>query len=505
MPDKECACMELEFEKRTCCYLEQVLRDTQTGEQTQEIRLGDGMPDVGRVIGAWGQVILRGKEWRSDSIVVSGGVMAWVLYAPEDGSEPRCLDTWLPFKMKWDLPEGRREGEIRVNCNLRMVDGRSISPRKIMARAVVSAAVEALCPGEADVFVPGEAISGVELLRRTYPIRLNREAGEKTFLVDEELQPQGPKPEKIFICRLLPRIVEGKVMTDKLVFRGIGNLRILGRGEDGQIHSWDFELPFSQIAQLRGEYGADAQGDLQMGITSLEPELDLDGRLRVKCGLVAQYLVDDREMVELVEDAYAPGRELSVHIGSFRLPAILENREENLYGEQKVSMEAGRVVECDFFPEHPRLRRTDSEVRLEFPGIFQVLSYGENGELNTSNVHWEGELVLPVDSDVYLDGQVRHWDKPSCRQGEGGMELSVQLPVKLRTVSQGEMEQVSGLTLGEEKAKDPMRPSLILRRAGGDDLWKIAKNTGSTVAAIQRANDLTQEPEADRMLLIPVS
>lgn len=497
--------MELEFEKRTCRFLDQVLKNTRTEEQTQEIRLGDGMPDVGRVIGAWGQVILRGKEWRGDCVLVSGGVMAWMLYAPEDGSEPRCLDTWLPFKMKWELPDDTREGEIRVSCMLRSVDGRSVSPRKIMARAVVSAAVEALCPGDAEVYMPGEETPGVELLRRTYPMRLYREAGEKTFLVDEELQCQRGKPEKILFCRLSPRIHECKVLTDKLVFRGNGNLCLLGRGEDGEVHSWDFELPFSQITQLRGEYGPDAQGDLQMGITSLEPELDAEGRLRVKCGMVAQYLVDDREMVELVEDAYTPGREMSVNTDTLTLPYILESREENLFGEQKLPMDGGRVVACDFLPEQPRRRRTDSEVILEFPGAFQVLYYGENGELSTANVHWEGELVLPADARTQVEAEIGYPEKPAPVQGDGSLEFSVRLPVKLQAVSRGGMPQVTGLTLGEEIAQDPMRPSLILRRAGGDDLWKIAKDCGSTVAAIRRANDLTQEPEEDRMLLIPVS
>ena len=71
--------MELEFEKSTCRVLKRALREVQNQELTQEIKLTDGMPDVGRVIGSWGQVILRGKEWRGDSIAFSGGVMVWVL------------------------------------------------------------------------------------------------------------------------------------------------------------------------------------------------------------------------------------------------------------------------------------------------------------------------------------------------------------------------------------------------------------------------------------------
>lgn len=507
MLDKECALMELEFEKRTCRYLDQVLRDTRTEEQTQEVRIGEGMPDVGRVIGAWGQVILRSKEWRGDWVMVSGGVMAWVLYAPEDGTEARCVDTWLPFKMKWDIPEGLREGDIRVSCLLRMVDGRGISPRKIITRAVVSVRTEVLCPAEVEVCMPCGNQPGVEVLRRTYPMQLYMEAGEKTFLADEELvmNGSGPKPEKIYFSRLSPRILERKVLTDKLVLRGNGNLRLLGKGDDGQVHTWDFDIPFSQIAQLRGEYGPDALAEIVMGITSLEPELDGQQRIRIKCGLVAQYLVSDREMLEIAEDAYSPARAVALQTGILALPSVLDNRMEQLHGEQKLPLEGGRVVDCDFLPEHPRRRRTDTETILEFPGILQVLCYGENGELTASNVHWEKELVLAVDSDAWVEGDVQAPDRITVNQGEEGLQMHVRIPVNLVTTARNEMNQITKLTLGEEMAPDPGRPSLILRRAGRDDLWQMAKDSGSTVEAIRQANDLREEPEPGRMLLIPVS
>ena len=71
--------MELQFEKQQIPCLRQLPAEEQIQEQTQELRLSDGMPDIGRVLCAWGQVVMRGKEWRSDSIGVSSGVMAWVL------------------------------------------------------------------------------------------------------------------------------------------------------------------------------------------------------------------------------------------------------------------------------------------------------------------------------------------------------------------------------------------------------------------------------------------
>jgi hypothetical protein len=48
------------------------------------------------------------------------------------------------------------------------------------------------------------------------------------------------------------------------------------------------------------------------------------------------------------------------------------------------------------------------------------------------------------------------------------------------------------------------RPSLILRKAGDDTLWEVAKKYGSSVAKILDVNNLQGEPDADRMLIIPI-
>ena len=71
--------LEWKLDNQEISYLDTVLREVQSCEQTQELRLTDGMPDVGRIVAAWGQTILRGKEWSGDSIACNGGMMVWVL------------------------------------------------------------------------------------------------------------------------------------------------------------------------------------------------------------------------------------------------------------------------------------------------------------------------------------------------------------------------------------------------------------------------------------------
>lgn len=498
--------MEWQFKRSVCTCLNAVVREVQNLEQTQEIKLPDSMPDIGRVLAAWGQTVLRGKEWRSDSIGMSGGMQVWVLYAPEDGTQPRCINSWIPFQMRWDLPDGTAEGKIRVGCMTRFVDARSVAARRIMVRAGVSALAEGWSPMEAELYIPEAVPENMELLRSTYPVRLPREVAEKAFLVEEELvlPASAPQPEKLLYYVLSPQCTDQKVLGNKIVFRGNSNLHVLYVSEEGQVHSWDFELPFSQFAELDGSYSTDAQTDVMLCPNSLELELDDEGHLQLKCGMVGQYLVDDLEMIEVVEDAYSPGRELQLQKEMLQLPAILENRRENLYGEQIVPVEADIAADVRMLTEFPRQRRNGDAIEMELPGSFQVLYYGQDGSLQSANVRWEQNLSIPADESSTISAMPAPL-LPQVNIGNGSMTARAEVPVRMFTTTDQGIPMITGMALGEVRRMEEGRPSLILRRAGESRLWDIAKASGSTVDAIRRINGLQDEPAPNQMLLIPVS
>lgn len=497
--------MELQFKENACSCLDTALREVQNLEQTQELKLTEGMPDIGRILGAWGQTVLRGKEWQGESVSLSGGIMVWVLYAPEDGSEPRCLESWIPFQMRWELPLHTPEGMLRMHCLTRFVDARSVSARKIMVRCGVAAMAEAFCPMEAKWYGPENIPEGVELLRRTYPVRLPRESGEKTFLMEEELTfpASAPQPEKLISYAVYPQPADRKVIGNKILFRGSVILHVLYASEEGQLYSWDFELPFSQFSELDNSFTADASGDVLMDVTSVELELSDEGQLGLKAGMVAQYVVDDVAMMELVEDAYSPGRELEVQTQPLELPVILETRRENLYGEQAIPEDANIAVDVQFLPDFPRQQRTENGVMLLCPGTFQVLYYGQDGALHSANLRWEGKKPIPADEN----SRITAVPVPMVAQSSlgGNLTAKAEIPLQLTVTGTEGIPMVTGLELGQQRQPDPGRPSLILQRAGETGLWEIAKMSGSTMEAIRQANHLKEDPTPGQMLLIPVN
>ncbi len=494
--------MELQFNKTAWSFLAPVVSQIKNEEQTQEFRLPEGMPDIGRVLGAWGQTLVRGKEWRNSAMAVSGGVMAWVLYEAEDGTGLQSVETWLPFQMKWDLPQIDRDGDIQVAVNLSSMDARSVSARKLMIRCNVSALGIAWAPQSEDVYTPQQLPEDVQLLRRTYPVQLVREAGESQIPLDEELQAPADL-DKILRCSIQPEILDQKVMADKAVFRGSAAVHILYRDSDGGIHTMDTEVPFSQFSELEQEY---PNGQLQVipAVTALELDTREPGHLLLKGTLLGQYTVSETPMVELIQDAYSTRREVIPQMRMLELPAILDEVRQSVHLEAQEDMQAAQILDTAFLGAMPAQKWEEDGVALTQNGAFQLLYREPEGQLRGQVLKAETEMTLPMARDARLIVRSGPLGRESAMIGAGQVSARGEMQlVALAVASQG-LPMVTGLELGQEHAPDPNRPSLILRRPGADDLWTVAKAAGSTVEAISQANGLTAEPEPDRMLLIPV-
>jgi len=498
--------VELKFEAASCRCLRQKVCEVQNQEQTQEIRLPEGLPDIGRVLCSWGQVILRSKEWRSDGMNVTGGVMVWILYAPDDGSKPQCVDGWLPFQMKWDFPETEEEGTIWLQPLLRSVDARTVSARKLMVKTNVGILGEAWEPWEESIYRYGEDVENVQILRQTYPLRLTMEAGEKTFVLDEELTlPEScPKPAKILRYDLQPKLIEQKVMAGKVVFRGNGLLHVLCKSEEGELFNWDFEIPFSQFGDLDGDYSQNAGARLAAAVTNLELEQTDGGTLRLKCGVVCQYAVTDQIMVEVAEDAYGINRKIKSEFAEVKFPAILEERSEKFYAEMTADLECSKILDVTFMPDHPRSRRMGDQVNGELSGVFQLLYEDKEGTLQSAVRRWEAAWPFVSDSECAVRMEFSNAETGTATLNSSGATLKSGISVSARTTNEQGLRMITGLEVGELEEPDPTRPSLILRRTEGEPLWELAKSCGTTVAAICQANQLETEPQHGQLLLIPI-
>ena len=401
----------------------------------------------------------------------------------------------------------KQEGTIRLQPLLRFADSRLVSARKLLTRVGSGVRGEVLVPEEHEVYTSSEVPEDVQLLKKTYPIRLPKEAGEKNLFLDEELDIPASmgEIEKILGYWVCPELTEQKVLSDKVVFRGNLHLHMIGADPEGNIKTGDLVVPFSQFSELDGSYSPEAHAQTVCSVTSLELGHHDGAGLHLKCAMVCQYVVDDRELMELIEDAYSPRREVKIMADSLQLPLLLEERTEMLTAQSQISGHTGDVLDLFFLPDHPRQQRTANGIGLEVNGAAQVLYQDENGMLQGVNSRWDTNYSVAAGEDCDLHFAVEHPASAQAKVTGDSIEIRGQIEVRsFATTDQG-LPMVTALELGELREPDPGRPSLVLCRLGAESLWSLAKRCSSTEEAIRQANHLSGDPDENMLLLIPVS
>lgn len=484
--------MQVQWSEKICPYLKTVIRQTQNAEQTLELRLPEEMPDIGRVLSAWGVCMMRSKQWRSEQMNVSGGISASVVYLPEDGSAPRIVEAWLPFQLKWTLPPTQRDGSILVRCHLRELDARTLSARKLMLRANVDVLGEAMESAEAEISVAEEIPEGVELLTQTYPVDLPTETGEKSFRFEDNITLDDPQSR--VTCAMDVQVTERSVLGNRAVVRGIGQVTYLYVDAQGQCRSGQQDIPFAQFVDLDREYNRQAQITLSPLLTGLEAERTEDG-VRIVCDLTLQYIVRDTLLLTLTQDAYSPKYELDIQTQPLSLPTYLDTHTETI--EVPLQFQDGKLIDARFSPEIPQPLRDGAQVRIPLSGTTHILYEDADGSLQSATENWSDERTLPAAEDVTVTSNI-----VSISRQNGGKRTM--LTLELSATATQTIPMITDLTRGEPK-QTAQRPSLILRRMNEPSLWALAKANDATVESIRKANALTDEPEQGRMLLIPIA
>ena len=136
--------------------------------------------------------------------------------------------------------------------------------------------------------------------------------------------------------------------------------------------------------------------------------------------------------------------------------------------------------------------------------MFQTLYYDSGNMLQSHLARWDGQLSMDSDGENDWYADLLPGEDTVASIGLDGIETKGQAILDVQTVSGRGIEMVTGLTVEQKEEKSNVRPSLILRRAGDESLWQIAKASGSSVDMIRKVNNLDGEPARERMLLIPV-
>jgi len=502
--------MELVFETKTAARLDPVIHETLSQEETAEIIVPDSCPDVERVVYSSAAAVLRGKECRPGSAVLTGGIRAGVLYVPEDNSAPRALDVWIPFTMRFDQPAVTEETQTAAQARVRSVDARMINSRKLLVRVNIGCMLDGYEEVQQTVKSVQNAPDAVQKKLRTYPLVLPAEQAEKPFTISEELELPAGRPAVGTVCAydVLPQIAEKKIVGNKAVFKGTLFFKLLYLSPDGELAVFDQQLPFSQYCELLHDYDDDElEVLLSVTGTELEPEnADAARRLLLTVNLLAQCLVSANQPMEVCEDAYAVKGTLQPEWTEYPLDCRLDSQTLRAPLQGAVKGPVRAVVDSGVYLDFPTQERTDGGLRLHAPASVNILYYDADGQLQGAGGRAEAVCETALAEGGACSPQAALEGGGFAAPGADGAELRYEAVFDVDTFAHQTLRNLSGGTYEPKTDKKEDRPSVVVAvNREKQDVWNIAKKYGTTAEAIRQANGLTQdEAEAGEMLLIPM-
>ncbi len=502
--------MDLTFQKTSIPYLQAAATQVGVREETAEITLPEGEPDIGRVIGAWGVPVVRSKELNAGRMSLAGGINAWVLYMPADGGDPRPLRAYIPFSMGWDTPiEDQWEG-LWADCRMHGMDARMSGARRLMLRGTVACEASAFIRKEGEIYSLPEPPKDVEVLKQTLPMSLPAELSEKRFSIEEAFAIPGGMPpiSRIVAWQLTPEITDSKVMGDKAVFKGSMLLHLIYMTPENRLAVWDHTLPFSQYGQLEQHYDREEGLDCQLLLSEADLTLNEETQeLMLSCDLLAQCMVQQSHLLELVVDLYSPNRSADLQTAASPIRARLDRHKRNVPVEVGFSMPGGTVMDATVLPMLPKVNRNGDTAVIETPVWCSVLYYDDTGMLQGKSARGSATSELAIATGCPCTAKSKIAGNTSLGTGSMGTSLRPNVELTVDCYSQQELTMICSASFGEKVRPDVSRPSVVIQATKpGDTLWDLAKKHNSTIEDICKANRIQPgSVEENTILLIPVS
>lgn len=502
--------MELLFEKKSAKYLREVLQTSIIHEETAESIVPDSYPDVDQILGAFGSVILRGKECRAGGVNISGGVNAGVIYRAENDTIPRVLHYYVPFTVRLEGGEVTENSRVITDCRVRNVDARIMNPRKVMVRVnlcghvvAYESAVQSLC-----MYSPS---ADVDLLvkQTAYQVIRNVEVAEKVFPIAEEAElPAGRAPmEEMYKYQADVEVVESKLVGNKGVFKGNVNLCLLYLTEEKEVVSWNVRLPFSQYVEFENEYDEEElQTEIVLTDLNVEDANGKGNRLLINLQMMAQCSVIGQETMDVVEDAYSLRRAFEPLWENVEVISRLDRQTKSQTLRSVVQAPVRSVIDTQVYLDVPAVRREGMQINVTVPLRATVIYFDENGEIQSLEARLEGGCQTELAENSICRPEAHLVGEAFAVPVGEGVEIRCTVDMILDAMSNQTLRMLAGGQLGDEYQPTKERPSVILRAAGREEsLWTIAKRCKTTEEAIRTANGLTDSASTPNgMLLIPI-
>lgn len=472
-------------------------------------------PDMKEVLGVDAKATVTNKEIVGDKVMVEGNLDYIIFYVSKEEADidsPTNKIHSVVFNDKFsnylDINNDEHNTVCNVECELEHIEASWMNERKVSIDGILTLRWELYKNDEFEYVKDIEGKEDVQTKKENET--LNGIKGEKDIdlMGKSMLKVTMDKPEidEILKCQMNLHKKEVKAVEGKVYVGCYCKISVFYKGKDNkEFQCIEDDVYLSKEEELPG-INSDMTSTLELTVGDEQYSVNLDdvGENRV---INIEFLVKgnvkvySNEKVEILKDAYSPTMNVELDKSSkeFTLIHSILNSEVTAKGLLDINNKEDRVEEVIIASGQPVIKDKvveDERVRVE--GVVKTyIVYKISGEdLNY------GILVGEVSFNSIIDVKGLKKDMTvviksyleSMDTGVEGNAVSVKANVGLciKTYHNVTKEYIKGVTEGADGVVEKKASVIIYVVGDGETLWDLAKKYNTTVAELERLNDLDE-------------
>ncbi len=495
--------------------------DQQAGKESSQILLEgdvivpDNKPDIEQILRCSGIVQLQEAKGNEDRVNFSGELLLSILYQGKKSIKPiNGMEASLPIEDIIHIDGIDQNADITLSAVLNHLDCKLLNDRKINIKAVITVTAEATTSYVGEIIEDINDMPALQTKKGTMNINSTVENKKDRFIVKEELAIPNNKPNIGEILQTTVSIADKDIraMDGRVLVRG--NLKLctlyVGDTDDSILEVVEHEIPFNGYID-----GNDitnkmlVQADLQIENKEIQPMADEDGEDRIlntEITIGTALKVTDSQEMELIEDAYYPGKPLSIQRETIRYPNIIGTSKSQFTVKETVVLEdnATPIMQIETVWANASIDDVITfQDKVEIQGVvtFEVLYIGENDAspiaLVTQSVPFSQELEVKgskENSNVHITSSIENVTSNMLSSNE--IEVRATLIIDTIVTEEKEGEIITEIEFDEtsDAANRSFASAVIYVVQRDDSLWSIAKQYNTTIEDILLLNDI-ENPE----------
>lgn len=458
----------------------------------------DSKPDILNTICTSGVVCIYKKEVSDEKIRIDGNINTYIMYLADDSEDKvRGINTSLDFSETIQVPNCKEGMNCKLDIKLKSIESKVINGRKVGIKATLEANIKIYSNEDVEIVNMIQNADGIQMLKQDLKVNSlvgmgeNKIYAKDTISIDNVDNLAEILKSNVCICDK-----DVKVSYNKILTKAESEVKIMYLTEDNRINCVTARIPvvgFIDIPNVTEENICDVQYEIKNIL--IKPNTAEEHSIYVEIEIGVTATVYEEKQINLIQDLYNPCENLEFNKKKVTTITDKKCNKEVKQIREKVTlegMENKSIIDVDITPVIEKENKLNS--RIIYEGQIELRFIVSNNELQVETKQAEIPFEYAIENiesgeNMNTNMEIEIANQDFILQEGGVVSSNIDMNMNMdsyRDTNLNIMDEIQ--TNGEREEEDYSIIMYIVKK--DDTLWKIAKQLGSTIDDIVRANGI---------------